>query len=134
MLLKHASLTFLTVYLLGLPTTTLAAALFYPLDARTPTPIPLVVPPSGRWFVHLFHAFDHRTDLTPFRDGIDGPWSSFDLSIGGPAQTVRVLISTSSNQPWVVLPEGCPSSARADCANSRGDIYSPGTSASKPTW
>ncbi|KAK0100318.1 hypothetical protein ONS96_007598 [Cadophora gregata f. sp. sojae] len=57
------------------------------------------------------------------RDGSDGPWSSFFLRVGSPPQTVRVLLSTASNQPLVVLPDGCSLGDPSDCANSRGGIY-----------
>lgn len=42
-------------------------------------------------------------------DGNDGPWSSFVLRVGTPAQTVKVMISTAGSQTWVVLPDGCTS-------------------------
>lgn len=69
------------------------------------TPAPLVVPPSQRW------------------EGNDGPWSSFFLRVGSPVQTLTVLISTASNQPLVVLPEGCSSTDPSDCPTSRGGIF-----------
>ncbi|MCJ1342278.1 hypothetical protein MMC31_000458 [Peltigera leucophlebia] len=45
-------------------------------------------------------------------DGNDGPWSSFVLRVGTPAQTVKVTISTAGSQTWVVLPEVAPLSIR----------------------
>ncbi|KAH7363823.1 aspartic peptidase domain-containing protein [Rhexocercosporidium sp. MPI-PUGE-AT-0058] len=77
------------------------------------TPAPLVVPPSQVW------------------DGNDGPWSSFFLRVGSPPQTVRVLLSTASNQPLVVLPQGCYSDDTSDCANSRGGLFQTNSSS---TW
>ncbi|KAH6698340.1 aspartic peptidase domain-containing protein [Leptodontidium sp. MPI-SDFR-AT-0119] len=77
------------------------------------TPAPLVVPPSQVW------------------DGNDGPWSSFFLRVGSPPQTVRVLLSTASNQPLVVLPQGCCSDDPSDCANGRGGLFQ---SNSSSTW
>jgi len=65
------------------------------------------------------------------RDGNDGPWSSFQLRIGTPAQFPRVLISTTGYNSWVVLPQpGCNSST-VSCANSRGTLFSPNQSS---TW
>ncbi|KAH7417566.1 aspartic peptidase domain-containing protein [Cadophora sp. MPI-SDFR-AT-0126] len=77
------------------------------------TPAPLIVPPSQLW------------------DGNDGPWSSFFIRVGSPPQTVRVLLSTASNQPLVVLPEGCSFDDPSDCANSRGGLFQRNSSS---TW
>lgn len=57
-------------------------------------------------------------------------WSSIFLRVGSPPQTVRVLISTSSNQALVVLPEGC-STDDSNCANDRGGVFKSDTST---TW
>ncbi|KAE8441154.1 hypothetical protein EG329_005810 [Mollisiaceae sp. DMI_Dod_QoI] len=80
--------------------------------APVSTATPLVIPPSQLW------------------DGNDGPWSSFYLRVGSPPQMIRVLVSTSSNQPLVVLPEGC-SSEDSNCANDRGGIFQTNSST---TW
>ncbi|CZR51260.1 uncharacterized protein PAC_01135 [Phialocephala subalpina] len=80
--------------------------------APVATATPLVIPPSQMW------------------DGNDGPWSSFFLRVGSPPQTVRVLVSTSSNQPLVVLPDGC-SSEVSSCGDDRGGIFQTNTST---TW
>lgn len=56
-------------------------------------------------------------------DGNDGPWSSFTLRVGTPAQTVKVMISTAGSQTWVVLPEGCTSLDPPDCLTSRGGEF-----------
>ncbi|RFU78261.1 acid protease [Trichoderma arundinaceum] len=66
-----------------------------------------------------------------FFDGIDGPWSTFELRVGSPAQNLRILPGTSSTQTLVVLPEGCQIIKVADCANSRGNLFN--KTASK-TW
>ncbi|EGR47485.1 uncharacterized protein TRIREDRAFT_108686 [Trichoderma reesei QM6a] len=66
-----------------------------------------------------------------FFEGIDGPWSTFELRVGTPAQNLRVLPGTSSTQTVVVLPEGCQIIKVTDCANSRGGLFN--TTASK-TW
>lgn len=56
-------------------------------------------------------------------DGNDGPWSSFVLRVGTPAQTVKVMISTAGSQTWVVLPDGCTSLDPPDCITSRGGVF-----------
>lgn len=67
---------------------------------------PIVVNPSEVW------------------DGLDGTWSSFDLSVGVPAQKVRVLPSWQSFQTWVVAPEGCSMYSNYDaCVESRGEVF-----------
>ena len=60
--------------------------------------------------------------LKSFRDGDDGEWSSFTMRLGTPAQNVRVFVSTSSPNTWVVLPSGC-STTDSDCIEKRGSIY-----------
>ncbi|OBT53338.1 hypothetical protein VE04_06478 [Pseudogymnoascus sp. 24MN13] len=69
-------------------------------------------------------------------EGIDGPWSTFNLRVGTPEQDVRVTISTTSPETLVVLSEyGCSTmafaSVPAGCASSRGMMFSPNTSS---TW
>ncbi|KAL7928368.1 acid protease [Trichoderma chlorosporum] len=66
-----------------------------------------------------------------FFEGIDGPWSTFELRVGTPAQNIRILPGTSSTQTLVVLPEGCQIINVTNCANSRGNLFN--TTASK-TW
>lgn len=58
-------------------------------------------------------------------DGNDGPWSSFALQLGTPPQTVKVLISTASDQTWAVLPQGCTSKDPSNCQSSRGGFFVP---------
>ncbi|KUJ22874.1 acid protease [Mollisia scopiformis] len=72
--------------------------------ATVATATPLVVPPSQLW------------------DGSDGPWSSFYIRVGSPPQSLRVLVSTSSNQPLVVLPGACDSDD-SNCATDRGGLF-----------
>ncbi|OBT49326.1 hypothetical protein VE00_00357 [Pseudogymnoascus sp. WSF 3629] len=79
---------------------------------------PLVIPPSQ------------------YFEGIDGPWSTFNLRVGTPEQDVRVTISTTSPETLVVLSEyGCSTKVfatiPAGCASSRGMMFSPNTSS---TW
>ncbi|KAL7792571.1 aspartic peptidase domain-containing protein [Trichoderma ceciliae] len=64
-------------------------------------------------------------------EGIDGPWSTFELRVGSPAQNLRILPGTSSTQTLVVLPEGCQIINVTNCASSRGNLFN--TTASK-TW
>ncbi|KFZ00555.1 hypothetical protein V500_01034 [Pseudogymnoascus sp. VKM F-4518 (FW-2643)] len=79
---------------------------------------PLLIPPSQ------------------YFEGIDGPWSTFNLRVGTPEQDVRVTISTASPETLVVLSEyGCSTkvfeSVPVGCASSRGMMFSPNTSS---TW
>lgn len=76
-------------------------------------------------------AVDSFKQLTCFSEGVDGPWSTFELRVGTPAQNIRILPGTSSTQTLVVLPEGCQIINVTDCANSRGNLFN--TTASK-TW
>ncbi|KAF2139242.1 uncharacterized protein K452DRAFT_232543 [Aplosporella prunicola CBS 121167] len=83
--------------------------------AATASPPPLAFTPDQNW------------------DGIDGPWSSFTLRVGRPAQTVRVLASTGSQQTWVVAPGGCAYATGEEqdvCATQRGGTFNASASAS----
>ncbi|KAF2202524.1 acid protease [Delitschia confertaspora ATCC 74209] len=75
-------------------------------------------------------------------DGIDGQWSVFPLSVGEPAQWVRTIVSTASQQTWVVIDMACEknqtdennvtSLVRDDsCWNNRGHTFNPSAST---TW
>ncbi|KAL8822464.1 MAG: hypothetical protein Q9191_006801 [Dirinaria sp. TL-2023a] len=55
-------------------------------------------------------------------EGNDGPWSTFTLRIGNPAQDVTVMVSTTGYQTWAVVPQGCPSAEPANCAQLRGGL------------
>lgn len=67
--------------------------------------------------------------ILPFRDGNDGPWSSFGMQVGSPPQSLRLLPSTSSNIIWPVLDGGCPSTASpANCADLRATFFNPNIS------
>ena len=57
------------------------------------------------------------------RDGNDGPWSSFVVEIGTPAQTVKVFVGTAATQTWAIAMEGCVASDPANCAAQRGGLY-----------
>ncbi|KAK4556953.1 hypothetical protein LTR86_005934 [Recurvomyces mirabilis] len=79
----------------------------------TDIPAPISIAPSQYW------------------DGIDGPWSSFALQVGTPAQNVRVFASTAAPITWTIGADGCPPGYVADCANSRGFLFLPNQSL---TW
>jgi hypothetical protein len=64
------------------------------------------------------------------REGNDGPWSSFTIEIGTPAQSINVLVSTASYQTWGVDPAGCTSNDPSDCATLRGRFYNNSASTS----
>ncbi|KAJ8059120.1 hypothetical protein OCU04_012097 [Sclerotinia nivalis] len=93
--------------ILGLLNQTLAST-----TSSTPVP-PLTILPSLNW------------------NGIDGNWSSFWLTVGTPYQPVQIFISTASNQPWVISPDGCTPSDPGICLGSRGLIYN---SNGSTTW
>lgn len=85
-----------------------------PLSPRAPyLPRPIVIPASQDF------------------DGNDGPWSSFVVQVGTPAQNVKTLISTAGYQTWAVLPQGCTSSDPPTCSVSRGGEFRPNEST---TW
>ncbi|KAL8707211.1 MAG: hypothetical protein Q9220_007705 [cf. Caloplaca sp. 1 TL-2023] len=69
--------------------------------------------------------------LIVFREGDDGPWSSFTLQVGTPVQDVRVFISTASQVSWIVLEgQGCRTND-ATCASARGGLFNMNASS---TW
>jgi len=65
------------------------------------------------------------------RDGPDGPWSSFLLRVGTPAQDVRVLVSSASQAIWVVTPQGCGKRDPTSCSDDRGGLFNSNKSS---TW
>ena len=65
------------------------------------------------------------------RDGNDGPWSSFFIRVGNPAQNLRVLASTTVPETWVVLKSGCTDQDPSGCDLARGSLFNPNTST---TW
>src|ERR1700722_466159 len=73
----------------------------------TTIPAPLSFTPAQNW------------------EGVDGTWNTFVLRVGTPEQVVRVLISTASQQTWVVDPRGCPDDTQTNntCAESRGTTF-----------
>lgn len=75
---------------------------------RSDIPAPIIVGPSQTF------------------DGIDGAFSSFNISVGTPPQTVKVFIGTSEWQTLVVVPEGssvCGSETLSNCATLRGGEF-----------
>lgn len=83
------------------------------LSPRASLPTPIVIPASQDF------------------DGNDGPWSSFVIRVGTPAQDIKALISTAGYQTWAVLPQGCTSSDPPTCGVSRGGEFRPNESS---TW
>lgn len=77
---------------------------------------PLSVAPSLQW------------------DGNDGSWSTFAIRIGTPAQTFRVLPSTTGQETWVPVPEGCIEGDPENCAQTRGAFTSPFSVNKSSTW
>ncbi|KAL8694405.1 MAG: hypothetical protein Q9224_003576 [Gallowayella concinna] len=77
----------------------------------------------------LHTTFAHFTE-SPHRDGVDGEWSSFDLRVGTPAQTIRVLPSTAGSATWAVTPGGCEPPS-TDCSDVRGGLFNQNQSS---TW
>ena len=69
--------------------------------------------------------------LTLCRDGNDGPWSTFAIRVGTPAQVFRVLASTTVPETWVIGKDGCIATDSPGCANDRGNLYNNSTSS---TW
>jgi hypothetical protein len=76
--------------------------------------------------------------------GVDGSWNTFSLRVGDPQENVRVLISTASQQIWVINRQACisnvtdPSTGQitqynafnAECESSRGFLFNTTTSES----
>lgn len=89
------------------------------LPGVTSVPAPIVVAPDQDW------------------KGIDGSWSTFSLIVGEPKQNARVLVSTASQQIWVVNRQACVQNITdsttgqitqynvldSDCQDSRGFLY-----------
>jgi Eukaryotic aspartyl protease len=98
------------------------------VSPKTIVPAPIVVPASNNWSDSTPLTY---TKLTLRREGNDGPWSSFTIEIGTPAQSVNVLISTAAYQTWGVDPAGCTSTDPTTCPSSRGGLYNNSVST---TW
>lgn len=102
-----------------------------PATGRTP----IEVVASAVWYVQstilLLRNLSCRINALNlmFREGYDGPWSSFSIGVGTPAQSLRVLVSTSSPGTVVVLQDGCVS-GDAICPTARGGLFNNATSQS----
>ena len=100
--------------------------------AQNVIPFALVVPPSQQWYLLSLINIHPATNTSWLnREGNDGPWSSFSLQVGSPAQDLTVLISTASNQPLVALPDGCALSNPSTCQSGRGGLFN---LSSSTTW
>ncbi|CAD0109001.1 unnamed protein product [Aureobasidium uvarum] len=74
-----------------------------------------------------------NVEASQYWDGADGPWSSFPLQVGTPAQDIRVFVSTNGYTTWTVKPLGCQGMAGSisGCEESRGEFFLTNTSL---TW
>ncbi|TVY60741.1 Candidapepsin-8 [Lachnellula suecica] len=95
---------------------------------------PVIAVPSEHWWVtdsgHLCSV------LIVTREGVDGTWSTFEIRVGTPAQTVRVLPATSWQETWVVWGAAagvCNTTlgVASDCADLRGTFFE---SSASSTW
>lgn len=93
----------------------LISVLPFAISAENETTIgkPISVPASQYW------------------DGDDGPWSSFRIELGTPAQQIRVLPALDQSSTLVVLPEACGASDGSNCYSDRGFWYERNASS---TW
>ncbi|KAK1997260.1 eukaryotic aspartyl protease [Colletotrichum falcatum] len=85
-----------------LSTALIASVLVAPVAAETRSAVALT--PSDGWY------------------GIDGNWSTIQLQVGTPGQTVNVLASTSLSEFWVIGAGGC-SANDPPCSSARGDVF-----------
>lgn len=53
-------------------------------------------------------------------DGNDGRWSTFIIRVGTPEQNFRILPSTSGQEIFIPVPEGCTSDDPSNCGSLRG--------------
>ncbi|KAH6710736.1 aspartic peptidase domain-containing protein [Leptodontidium sp. MPI-SDFR-AT-0119] len=53
-------------------------------------------------------------------EGNDGSWSTFIIRVGTPAQTFRILISTTGQETWIPLVDGCAAFDPLNCGALRG--------------
>lgn len=74
-------------------------------DENNTIPAPISIAPSQYW------------------EGIDGPWSSFAMQVGTPAQNIRVFAATSAPITWTIAAGGCPPGYVDDCESSRGSFF-----------
>ena len=102
------------------------------LDSSSPSPISADL--SQYWYASSLPQLKKCTRAVAkftSREGNDGPWSSFVVRVGTPAQDVRTFVSTSSQISWIVLQgQGCRLNDGV-CAEARGGLYNMNTSS---TW
>lgn len=112
--------------------------------AAQDVPSPVVIPLSGLWYVGFLSL--PETQLILKRDGIDGPWSTFNISTYSRGVTRRNRVLPVFSQSFVSLPleYGCPQNQYqeqkssqynsrytgwhnftgwSNCTTSRGGIY-----------
>jgi hypothetical protein len=73
-------------------------------------------------YVKLFYL---NFNLISYRDGNDGPWSTFTIGVGSPPQAIRVIPSVAQNIVTVVRPEECLGYLYGfqNCSEARGGVY-----------
>jgi hypothetical protein len=71
------------------------------------------------------------THILRRRDGIDGSWSTFTITLGTPPQAVRLLPSITGYTIWAVLPQACQGLAVRTCNSDRGGTFATNQSS---TW
>ncbi len=55
--------------------------------------------------------------------GNDGSWSSLNITVGTPPQSLEVLPATEIPEIWAVLPLGCTSTDPSNCTETRGRTF-----------
>ncbi|RAR05512.1 acid protease [Stemphylium lycopersici] len=100
---------------------------FHLLPGVASVPAPVSVQPDQSWM------------------GIDGAWNTFSLKVGDPGTSVRVLVSTASQQIWAINRMACVANITdpttgaitecnvfdSSCEESRGGLYN---SSDSTTW
>ena len=71
----------------------------------------------------VLHAQTLTDAALSFSQGNDGSWSTVNIAIGNPPQTLQVLPATEISETWVVLPLGCGSLDPLNCTQSRGGTF-----------
>ena len=73
-----------------------------------------------------------KTDNNKFRDGNDGPWSTFTIGVGSPPQAIRVLPAAAQSVVTVVMAEDCMgvTGGFQNCSDMRGGVFQPNKSRS----
>ena len=58
-----------------------------------------------------------------FSQGNDGLWSTVNITVGSPPQTLQVLPATQIPEIWTVIPLGCGSLDPSNCTQGRGGTF-----------